>query len=361
MKNLAKGLALVGVATNVGASPPFGIAPKNFKVMLSNGDTRTFTVRGPEHKSSNTPQIRGHWGILPNSDIYECSVGVNVCQYNVTHFALNGNLFIVNPDRTTSLVPHPPEEPKPESLATSAKSHFSTSTAVKPLSATPSPTNPPKENKPYGEPSSTPVQVEGPADPLKTPLWSLASIPLIVLTAYTCYRNRKRGQLLDGSNIEETNIEMAVSAGLGFVPLPPATGPNQDEFQVERARIPTNPPWGNMPRGVLLNPDVQPPLASAPESSALDFGIGVVPDSTPPGLPLSPPPLSISSVSPQQIFPELVIASSASEQQPSQRTQQAQQPASTQLGFTPPNPSPAILTGQYPPISSVVERNVRSV
>ena len=82
----------------------------------------------------------------------------------------------------------------------------------------------------------------------------------------------------------------------------------------------------------------------------------------PQGLPPSAQPPIISSAPPPPRFVSATLGFNPlnSEQQASQQ-QASQQQASAQLGFAPPNPSPAILTGQYPPISSVVQRNVRSV
>ena len=98
-------------------------------------------------------------------------------------------------------------------------------------------------------------------------------------------------------------------------------------------------------------PPLPPPQESPP--SPLPPPQGLPPSAQPPIISSAPPP-------PRFVSATLGFNPLNSEQQASQQ-QASQQQASAQLGFAPPNPSPAILTGQYPPISSVVQRNVRSV
>ncbi len=322
MKNLVKWVALGGAATTAGV----GASQRRDHLQL----------QGP---------------------VTNCYLGPDIqCTKNATH------ILFLSPDKQTMMVKGP------NGIYTVEAEHGH------PLGNQPSP--PPVVPKPTKNPSSTPppalaqyldparpgtpapAQPRTPAPPqasssnfpLDSVVGPVVALFILAIIGYPVFRHIRH----ERNRIPIPEIPMATITNERNVVAPQPNsllGIAQEDLRVainnalphrqpvyNAIPAPPSPPSYNGIMGVPLNPQNQQPqvsanlnsegLASAPESSALDFGIAVVPDSTPPGLPPSPPPLTISLVLPSQgvdVSPATSAPASATEQQSSQQVQQTQQ------------------------------------
>ena len=250
---------------------------------------------------------------------------------------------------------------------------------------TPSPVNPPPQKPPLNQPGTPPPPLDRPRTPSPenspqnqpgTPAQDQPGAkPLHLVTINSTNSNQTPAPVNPTNTSPDYNgafiatgvlsffyciVSLSLKEGCNIHPMSILTKYTSTFIQAISNILGASESPLHTPRGESPLPPPQespPPLPPPQESPPSPRGGSPLPP--PQGLPHSAQPPIISSAPHPPIFGISAFRISATLGFDTSNSEQ--QPASAQLGFAPPNPSPAILTGQYPPISLVAEQNGRSV